>query len=496
MKKYILGLDQGTTGTTALLFDDKWNLVSSGYQEIVQSYPAPGLVEQDGKMLYDTILTATDKALKNINASAEEIKCIGIDNQGETIILWNKRTGQQIYPAIVWQDKRTAEEANELNEKYGDLFYSHTSLRMDSYFGATKIRWVLRNVPEARELANKGQLAAGTLDTWLIWNLTGRKEFVTDCVTASRTCLLNINTLTWDREILDLLEIPLSILPEIRENASFFGKTSPDEFFGASIPITASITDQQAALLGQGCFSSGSIKTTYGTGSFLLANTGDKLIKSDSGLISTLAYVHNGKKSFALEGGAYIAGAAVNWLKNGLKIIQNPSDSDKLAQSVPNNGGVYFVPAFAGLSAPYWDSSARGMIIGITSGTTDAHIARATLESIAYHVKDIFDIICKETQTKVPSMRVDGGSTASEFLMQFQSDILNKEIEIPKIRETTGLGSAYLAALSIGEIDSFEQMGKLWKSEKIYTPKMSEDERCSLMHQWHKAIERSKNWAE
>jgi len=494
-KKYFLGLDQGTTGTTALLLDEKWNQVSIGYQEVTQFYPQPGLVEHDGQELFQTLLKSTHQALKNINASADEIKCIGLANQGETIILWDKKTGKSVYPAIVWQDRRTAAEVDELNKTYEDLFYSRTGLKLDSYFGATKIRWVLKNVKEAQELLKQQRLAAGTLDTWFIWKLTGGKEFVTDCVTASRTCLMNVEKLCWDKEILDLLEIPIEILPEIRQNATLFGTTDPNEFFGVSVPITGSIVDQQAALLGQGCNKYGQTKTTYGTGCFMLMNTGETMKSNDAGLLTTLSLVHNGKPSYALDGGIYIAGAAVNWLKNGLKIIESAQQADMLANSVNDNGGVYFVTAFSGLAAPYWDSYARGTMVGITGGCTHAHIARATLESTAFQVKDIFDILKKTTGTEIQSMRADGGSTASKFLMQFQADMLGIPLEIPVISETTGLGAAFLAALGLGEISSLEEMSKLWRKKVSYEPKMSEDQRMFLLDQWHRAVERARNWA-
>lgn len=495
LKKYFLGLDQGTTGTAALLFDEKWNQVTMGYQEVTQFYPQPGWVEHDGEELYQTLLISTQRALKNIGASANEIKCIGIDNQGETIILWDKKTGKPIYPAIVWQDRRTSAQVDDLNANYNDLFYGKTGLKLDAYFGATKIKWVLENVANAKDLLKQHRLAAGSLDTWFIWKLTGGKEFVTDCVTASRTCLMNIKDLCWDSEILELLDIPLEILPEIRENATLFGKTDPNEFFGASIPISGSIVDQQAALLGQGCYQFGDVKTTYGTGCFMLMNTGEKPQQNAGGLLSTLALVHKGKPSFALDGGIYIAGAAIKWLKNGLKIIKNSCQADKLANSINDNGGVYFVPAFTGLAAPYWDSYARGMIIGITAGCTDAHIARATLEATAYQVKDVFDIISNISGTAIKSMRADGGSTASTFLMQFQADLLGIPIEIPVITETTCLGAAFLAALGIEEISSLEEMSKLWKREVSYEPKMSEDQRMYLLDQWHRAVERAREWA-
>lgn len=494
-KKYYLGLDQGTTGTTALLFDEKWNNVSNGYQEVEQFYPQPGLVEHDGQFLYESLLKTTKIALDKIGANVNEIKGIGLANQGETVILWDKKTGKPVYPAIVWQDRRTANEVEELNQKYGEIFYNSTGLKLDSYFGATKIRWVLKNIPLAKELLKKNRLAAGSLDTWFIWKLTGGREFVTDCVTASRTCLFNINKMCWDREILEILEIPLEILPEIRENVSMFGTTDPDCFLGGSVAITSSIVDQQAALIGQGCCNKGDVKTTYGTGCFMLMNTGEELVRNNKGIISTLAFIEKGKPKFALDGGIYISGAATKWLKNGLNLIEHSKQADVLALSVKDNGGVFFVPAFTGLGAPYWDSYARGMMIGITGGCTKAHITRATLEATAYQVKDIFDVLTETANVGIKSIRADGGSSKSKFLMQFQADLLNIPVETSSVAESTGLGCAYLAALGLGEISSFEEISKLWKRGECYEPKMSEDQRLYLMDQWHRAVERAKNWA-
>lgn len=493
-KKYYLGLDQGTTGTTALLFDQNWNQVARGYAEVVQYYPKPGYVEHDGMQLYETLQKATKEALCNAEASADEIICMGLDNQGETVILWDKSTGNPIHPAIVWQDRRTSKEVDEINEKYGMLFEERTGVKLDSYFGATKIRWILQNVPEAQSLLSQGRLLAGTLDTWFIWKMTRGKEFVTDAVTASRTCLMNIQNLCWDKDILDILEIPVSILPEIRENACAFGNTDSAEFLGASIPITGSIVDQQAALYGQGCVKKGEIKTTFGTGCFMLMNTEEQRVSCNNGLLSTLALVHKGKKSYALDGGIYISGAAVKWLETGLKIVDSPRMADELALSLEDNGGVYFVPAFSGLAAPYWDSYARGMIIGLTGGTTSAHIARATMEATPYQVKDIFDILKKTTNLNVSSMRVDGGGTKGKFMMQFLADILGIPIEVPVISETTGLGAAYLAALGMGEIASLDEMAKLWRCGKVYVPQMNEDRREELLAKWHCAVERARDW--
>ena len=496
MKKYYLGLDQGTTGTTALLFDENWNQVARGYQPITQQYPRAGWVEHDGEELYQSLLIATQSALDSICASVKDIKCIGIDNQGETVILWDKQTGDPICNAIVWQDRRTADCVDEINAERGEMFYEKTGLKLDAYFGATKIKWALENLPQAQSLRKQGRLAAGSLDSWFIWKLTGGKSFVTDCVTASRTCLMNLRELCWDQEILDYLEIPGEILPEILENATLFGTTHPDCFLGGEIPITCSIVDQQAALLGQACCDAGDVKTTYGTGCFMLANTGSDLVRNDKGLISTIGFVHKGKPTYALDGGVYVSGAATKWLRDGLKIIDSYDQTDVLSFSVKDNGGVYFVPAFTGLAAPYWDSYARGTIIGLTAGCTNAHIVRATLEATAYQVKDIFDLFNEYSGKKIKAMRADGGSTASAFLMQFQADILGVPVEIPKISESTGFGAAFIAAFGLGDVSSFGEIKSLWQSQRVYEPQMSEDQRQFLLSKWHKAVSRSLSWVE
>ena len=491
---YYLGIDQGTTGTTALLLDKSWNQISRGHVDIHQYYPKAGWVEHDPIELYDSLLEAAAQALHSVGANAHEIRCIGLDNQGETIVVWDKQSGDPVYPAIVWQDRRTATEVDALNEQYGSVFQKSTGLKLDSYFGATKIRWILQNVPRAKELLAQHRLAAGSTDTWMIWKLTNGKEFITDCVTASRTCLMNLERREWDEQLLSILEIPREILPEIRENAGFFGNASPDTFLDAEIPITASIVDQQAALLGQACCTPGSVKTTYGTGCFMLMNTGSRPVSVENGLLSTMAWVEHGKPSYALDGGIYIAGAAVQWLRDGLGIIQSAAQADAMALSVPDSGGLSFVPAFSGLAAPYWDSYARGAIVGITAGVKAEHLARATLEAEAYQVRDILKLQEQSTGMQISSMRVDGGGTASRFLMQFQADLLGIPVEIPVIQETTALGSAYMAALGLGDLSRIEDTADLWHCHKIYEPSMSEDCAESLMEQWHRAVERSRGW--
>lgn len=493
-KRYYLGLDQGTTGTTALLLDENWRQAGRGYREIRQSYPRSGWVEHDAEEIFRSLLDTTDQVLRQTGAEAGDIRCIGIDNQGETVVLWDRETGEPVYPAIVWQDRRTAARVDRLNEAHGALFLERTGMKLDAYFGATKIQWVLEHVPRAGELLGQHRLAAGSLDSWMIWKLTGGRAFVTDCVTAGRTCLMNIRTMEWDQELLDLLEIPREILPEIRENSGPLGVTDPALFFGAAVPITGSIADQQAALLGQGCCRPGEVKTTYGTGCFMLMNVGREKSGVGQGLLDTLAWVRGGEATFALEGGIYIAGAAVQWLRSGLGIIERAAQADQMALSVEDNGGVYFVPAFAGLAAPYWDSYARGTITGLTAGVTAAHLARATLEATAYQVKDILDIIRRTTQMDISAMRADGGSTASKFLMQFQADLLGIPVEIPEISETTALGAAYLAALGLGDLGGLDDTRALWRCQRRFEPHMGQSEREHAMDQWHRAVERARGW--
>ncbi len=495
MQTYYLGLDQGTTGTTAILFDGSFRQVSAGYCEVNCHYPAPAQVEQDGEALFESLQIATQKALAAVGATSSQIRCMGLDNPGETVILWDNLTGKPLGPAIVWQDRRTACMAEDLKEKHGKLFYERTGLIPDAYYGATKISWMLKNLPDAQSLLSQNRLLAGTLDTWFIWKLTGGKVFATDCVTASRTNLLALDTLSWDEELLAILDIPKSILPEIRENAAYYGETEPESFLGARIPITGSITDQQAALLGQACTRAGELKTTYGTGCFMLMHTGETLQRNDKGILSTLALSHQGKTGYALDGGIYIAGAAVRWLQNGLSLIQSPQEADELALSARNNGGMYFVPAFTGLAAPHWDSYARGTMVGITAGCHKGHLARATLEATAYQVADLFALLKDISGAPIRSMRADGGGTNSRFQMQFQADLLGIPVEIPTVSETTALGAAYLAALGAGELGSLEEIKGFWQKGRVYEPKMSVDERESLLSGWHRAIACAKAWA-
>ena len=496
MKKYYLGLDQGTTGTTALLLDENWDCIARICREHTQYYPTPGWVEHDPLEIWDRILEVVDAAAKEAGIGVSDITCIGLDNQGETVMLWDKTTGLPVYNAIVWQDRRTASQADEISERYGEMIREKTGLVVDAYFSATKIKWIIDNVKGVKEKIDRSEILAGTLDSWMIWKMTQGKTHITDFSTASRTMLLNIHTGRWDDEILEALDIPKKILPEIRESAEIYGHTEPMVFLGAEIPISGSVVDQQAALFGQACFKPGMVKTTYGTGCFMLMNTGDQPVYSPNGLLTTIGWTLNKKTSFALDGGVYIAGAAVQWLRDGLKMIEEASQVEQLAKSVDDTGGVYFVPAFAGLAAPHWDQYARGTMIGITRGTTREHIARATEESIAYQVKDNLDVMVKDSGIPIEVMRADGGAVRDEFLMQFQADILGIPVDVPVIAETTALGAAYLAAFGIGDFHDLNEIENKWKLYKRYEPKMSGEAREKLLHNWHRAVERSKRWVE
>jgi glycerol kinase len=495
-KKFYLGLDQGTTGTTALLLDEKWSVVAHGYKEHTQIYPESGWVEHDPMEIWNAILAAIDMALKEAGAQAGEIACIGLDNQGETCMVWDPKTGKPVYNAIVWQDRRTSRYADELAKNHGDMIRQKTGLVIDSYFSGTKIKWILDHVENGIEKAKAGELIAGTLDTWMIWKFTHGKAHVTDYSTASRTMLLNIHTGQWDDEILDAIGIPKKVLPEICNSVQIYGYTDPLNFFGAKVPISGSVVDQQAALFGQACYTPGTIKTTYGTGCFMLMNTGDKPVYSQNGLLTTIAWGLDKKITFALDGGVYITGAAVQWLRDKMRIISTSAETEEIAKAAGDTGGVFFVPAFAGLAAPHWDQYARGTIVGITGGTTREQIIRATLESVAYQVSDNLAVMNKDSGIPVKVMRVDGGMVANKFLMQFQADIMDIPVDVPVIIETTALGAAYLAALGIGEFSSLDDLSSHWKLGQRFEPHMSADQRENLLHHWHRAVERSKAWEE
>ncbi|MGE4277493.1 MAG: glycerol kinase GlpK [Lawsonibacter sp.] len=495
--QYYLGLDQGTTGTTALLFNEEWKQLATSHAEHRQFYPSPGWVEHDPNEIWRCVLQTIRNVLKAAGISPEQLTCIGLANQGETVMLWDCESGQPVCPAVVWQDRRTAAWVDDLTKRCGTLLRERTGLIPDAYFSASKIRWMMDHVSGMKERISQGKILAGTLDTWMMWKLTGGKTFATDCSTASRTMLMNLRQGDWDEEILSELEIPKHILPTVHPSFHGFGMTDPSVFFGASVPITGSLVDQQAALFGQACFAPGTVKTTYGTGSFMLMNTGDRPVFSKHGLLTTVAWrLDDGTITYALDGGAYCAGAAIQWLRDKLNMVDHAAETADAARSVPDTGGVYVVPAFSGLAAPQWDPYARGTIIGLTGGTERSHIIRATLESIAYQVKDILDVMEQDSGVPIHVMRADGGAVSNEFLMQFQADILGIPVEIPEISETTALGAAFMAALGVGAVANTEALTQTWKLRRRYEPRMDENTRAALLHQWHRAVERSKGWIE
>lgn len=486
----ILGIDQGTTRTKALVFDADARPLTESASEVPLIYPHPGWVEVDPEHLIQSVVENGRQALASTDA---EVVAIGLANQGETVVAWDRDTGQPIYNAIGWQDRRTDSECERLVQSGADrLIRERTGLPVDPYFSATKLRWLLDNVSGARDRAERGDLLAGTTDSWILWRLTG--AHLTDDSTASRTMLYNPRTRDWDQDVLDLLDIPGSILPAIQPSCSSFGATSPD-IFGRGISVTASLVDQQAALFGQACYAPGDAKVTYGTGAFILVNTGDRIPTSEHGLLPTVAWSMSDKIVYALDGGIYVAGAAVQWLQEGLGIIQSAEESELLAQSVPDNGGVYVVPALAGLAAPYWDSYARGTILGLTRGSTRAHIVRATLEGIAYRTRDVIDAMARDTGRDVTSIKADGGASANRFLMQFLADVLGVDVRVAAIQETTALGAAFMAGLGAGSWRNLEELASLWREGERYHP-CEERDTAALYSRWLQAVERAKGWAE
>ncbi|MDR3675789.1 MAG: glycerol kinase GlpK [Acidobacteriota bacterium] len=494
-KAYYLGVDQGTSGTTALILDEKWNVCAKGYRQHAQIYPKPGWVEHDPEEIWQRTQESIESALDAAGLRAGDIRVMGLANQGETCMLWDRKTGAPVYNAIVWQDRRTAQAADRLKADHEDLIREKTGLPVDAYFSGLKIQWILDNVANARRRAENGELMAGTLDTYLLWKLSGGRLKITDPSTASRTMIFNIHTGLWDREILGLLNVPRSILPEIVDSCGGLGSTKCG-LFGAAIPIGGSLVDQPAALFGQACFQPGGVKTTYGTGCFMLTNTGNVPVPSLNGLVTTIVWRICGETTFALDGGVYITGAAVQWLRDGLQIIHHAAETEALSRTVPDTGGVYFVPAFVGLAAPHWDQYARGMIIGITGGTTRAHIARATLEAIAFQVRENLDVMRIDSGMDIKAMRADGGAVGNDFLMQLQADMLGIPVDVPVINETTALGAAYMAALGIGDFGSLDEISANWKLRKRYEPAISEDERASRLANWKKAVGRCRRWAD
>ena len=491
MAKYILALDQGTTSSRAILFNKTGEIVASEQQEFTQIFPKAGWVEHNALEIWNSILKVTKTLLKKQGAKAKDIAGIGITNQRETTVVWDRHTGQPIYNAIVWQDRRTAAFCDELKKKgLSNYVRKHTGLVLDAYFSGTKVNWLLDQVSGARKRAEKGDLLFGTIDSWLIWNLTEGAEHCTDYSNASRTLMYNIRSLKWDAKMLKALNIPKSMLPAVKDSSGIFGTT---KLFGDEIPIAGVAGDQQAALFGQRCFRAGMAKNTYGTGCFMLMNTGDQPINSKSGLLTTIAWGLNGKVQYALEGSVFIAGAAIQWLRDGLKIIDAAPDSEFFAMKVSSTDGVYVVPAFTGLGAPYWDMYARGGILGLTRGTTKSHLIRATLESLAYQTADVLIAMEKDSKIKLKALKVDGGASANNLLMQFQADILNAKVERPKIIETTALGAAYLAGLATGFWKKSELTTGV-KPEKIFTIKMKKATREKLYAGWKKAVSRVMDW--
>ncbi|MCX8088503.1 MAG: glycerol kinase GlpK [Meiothermus ruber] len=493
---YILALDQGTTSSRAIVFDLEGRPQAMAQQEFMQHFPQPGWVEHDPLEIWQTQLQVAQEAIQRAAIQPSEIVALGITNQRETTVLWERATGKPVHRAIVWQDRRTAPICDELRKGgYEGLFRQKTGLVLDAYFSGTKVKWLLENVPGLRERAGKGELCFGTIDSWLIYNLTGGQVHATDVSNASRTLLFNLHTLRWDEHLLGILGIPKALLPEVRPSAGLFGETLP-ELFGAPIPIAGVAGDQQAALFGQACFTPGMAKNTYGTGCFLLMHTGQEQVTSQNGLLTTLAWQLEGRPpEYALEGSVFVAGAVVQWLRDGLGIIQNSSEVESLARQVSSTDGVYLVPAFVGLGAPYWDPYARGTIVGLTRGSSKAHLARAALESIAYQSRDVLEAMEADSGLKLSELRVDGGATVNDLLMQFQADILGTPVVRPQVTETTALGAAYLAGVGVGMLTQ-EQIARRWAVQKRFEPAMLQEERARLFGSWKKAVERAKNWVD
>ena len=495
MKKYIMALDSGTTSNRCILFDIHGKICSMAQKEFTQYFPQPGWVEHDANEIWQSQLSVAREAMRKIGASFDEIAAIGITNQRETTIVWDKATGQPITHAIVWQCRRTADYCDSLKEKgLTESFKQKTGLVIDPYFSGTKVRWILENVSGARERAERGELLFGTVDTWLMYKLSKGKIHVTDYSNASRTMLFNINTLEWDKDILDELQIPASMLPEVKPSSCIYGESDP-EFFGGAIPIAGAAGDQQAALFGQTCFAEGDAKNTYGTGCFMLMNTGEKPVFSENGLLTTIAWGLDGKVNYALEGSVYVAGAAIQWLRDELKLIDGSPDSEYFATRVNDTAGCYVVPAFTGLGAPYWDPYARGAIVGLTRGVNKYHLIRATLESLAFQTNDVLHAMELDSGIRLSALKVDGGASMNNFLMQFQSDIMNAPVHRPECVETTAMGAAYLAGLAVGFWQDKEDVKRHWSLEREFLPTMDEDKRKEELDGWKKAVRAVMSWS-
>lgn len=494
MSKYIMALDQGTTSSRCILFNEKGLIESVAQKEFTQIYPKAGWVEHDALEIWESQLSVAREAMEKLNLKAEDIAAIGITNQRETTVVWDKNTGKPIHNAIVWQCRRTSSFCDELKaEGFDKIIKAKTGLIVNAYFSGTKIKWILDNVEGAREKAENGDLLFGTIDTWLIWNLTKGKVHVTDYSNASRTMLFNIHTLEWDEEILTRINVSKNMLPVAKPSSCIYGNTDA-ELFGGEIPIGGAAGDQQAALFGQVCYDPGTAKNTYGTGCFMLMNTGEKAIESQNGLLTTIAWGVDGKVEYALEGSIFVAGAAIQWLRDELKLIDKASDSEAYAEEVEDTNGVYMVPAFVGLGAPHWDQYARGTIVGLTRGAKKAHLIRATLESLAYQTYDVLKAMQDDSGIELAALRVDGGACANNFLMQFQADILGVQVYRPEVIETTALGAAYLAGLAVGYFSNKEEVSKNWALSRSFAPGISNEKREELLCGWHEAVKRSLAW--
>ena len=493
MKQYVIALDQGTTSSRAILFDREQNIIAMGQKEFPQHYPKAGYVEHDPMEIYSSQYGVMVEVLAKSNVQPEEIAAIGITNQRETTIVWDKETGRPIYNAIVWQCRRTAPLCEELKRRgLEDYIRERTGLLIDAYFSGTKIKWILDNVPDARQMAKEGRLLFGTVDTWLIWKLTGGRAHVTDYTNASRTMLYDIRHMCWDKKICEALDIPMNMLPEVKPSSAIYGSMN---YAGVEIPIAGCAGDQQAALFGQTCFAPGEAKNTYGTGCFLLMNTGEKRVKSKNNLLTGVAWGIGDKVEYAIEGSAFNAGSVIKWLRDELHMIDNAKRCDELAESVPDANGIYFVPAFTGLGAPYWDMYARGCIVGLTRGVNRAHIARSVLEAIAYQMTDLLEAMEDDSGITFTELRVDGGASVSDILLQIQSDMIRTIVDRPKTVETTALGAAYLAGLAVGYWKDRDEIAQNREIEKIFTPQMEKSHRDELYKGWKRAVERSRDWA-
>ncbi len=494
MEKYIMALDQGTTSSRALIFDREGHIRSMAQKEFTQIFPQPGWVEHDPNEIWSSQVAVAAEAMSKIGINGQNLHAIGITNQRETTIVWDRTTGEPIYNAIVWQDRRTSVLCDELKEKgLTEWIRQKTGLVIDAYFSGTKVKWILDNVPGARQRAMRGELAFGTVDSWLVWKLTRGRTHVTDVSNASRTMLFNINTLQWDTELLELLQIPESVLPRVASSSEIYDYTNTT-FFASKVPIAGMAGDQQAALFGQMCTSPGMVKNTYGTGCFILMNTGGKPFISKNNLITTVAWQVDGKTSYALEGSIFIGGAVVQWLRDGLGIIRSSAEVEELARQVPDNGDLYFVPSFTGMGAPHWDQYARGLMVGISRGTTRAHIARAALESIAFQTMDVLDVMVRDTGINLTELRVDGGASANNLLMQFQADVLGTTVIRPRVVETTAMGAAYLAGLATGYWNSLDELSRLWLLDTRFTSGMSPQVLEVMKSKWADAVQRAKSW--